>query len=193
MRSAPLNVLVRPSTDDDVAAMLAIYRHHISRGLGDLGAYEAEPFEADDIKRRRKNMRKHRLPHLVAEVDGIIAGYAYAVPFRKRPAYRYTLKHSIYIHPEFVNCGIGRTLLPALMDACAAAGYRQLIGYIDASNQASLRLHESLGFARVGLLPAIGFKFGQWIDSVMLQRALGPGATTPPGSLSEASPSDMPA
>jgi phosphinothricin acetyltransferase len=163
--------------------MLAIYRHHVSRGLGDLGDYEAEPFEAEDIKRRRKNMRKHRLPHLVAEVDGSIAGYAYAVPFRKRPAYRYTLKHSIYIHHEFVGCGVGRTLLPVLIDACAAAGYRQLIGYIDAANQASLRLHESFSFVRVGLLPSVGFKFGHWADSVMLQRALGPGATTPPGNL----------
>jgi phosphinothricin acetyltransferase len=175
------NIVIRPSTDADVSAMLAIYRHHISRGVGDLGAYEAEPLEDEDMKRRRKNMRKHRLPHLVAEVDGAVAGYAYAVPFRKRPAYRYTLKHSIYIHHEFVNCGIGRTLLPALMDACAAAGYRQLIGYIDATNQASHRLHENFGFVRVGLLPAVGFKFGEWADSVMMQRALGPGAATPPG------------
>jgi phosphinothricin acetyltransferase len=181
MSIAPLNILIRASTDADVSAMVAIYRYHISRGIGDLGEYEAEPLQAEDIRRRRKNMRRRRLPHLVAEVEGIIAGYAYAVPFRKRPAYRYTLKHSIYIHNEFLNSGIGRILLPALMDACAAAGYRQLIGYIDASNQASLRLHESFGFVRVGLLPSVGFKFNQWVDSVMLQRGLGPGATTPPG------------
>src|SRR5579859_2128412 len=174
------NVTVRASTDADVPAMLAIYHFHISSGLGDLGAYVAEPLEAEDMRRRRKNMRKHRLPHLVAEVEGIVAGYAYAVPFRKRPAYRYTLKHSIYIHHQFLNCGVGRTLLPALMDACAAAGYRQLIGYIDPANQASLRLHETLGFARVGMLPAVGFKFGEWVDSVIMQRALGPGAATPP-------------
>ena len=128
-------------------------------------------------------MRKRRLPHLVAEVDGSVAGYAYAVPFRKRPAYRYTLKHSIYVHHAFVNCGIGQTLLPALMDACASAGYRQLIGYIDTANKAPLRLHEAFGFVRVGLLPAVGFKFGQWVDSVLVQRALGPGETTLPGTL----------
>jgi L-amino acid N-acyltransferase YncA len=186
MSIAPANIVIRASTEADVPAMLAIYRYHISRGLGDLGAYEAEPLQAEDIKRRRKNMRKHRLPHLVAEVDGVIAGYAYAVPFRKRPAYRYTLKHSIYVHNGFVNLGIGRTLLPALMEACAAAGYRQLIGYVDASNQASLRLHESFGFVRVGLLPAVGFKYDKWADSVMLQRALGPGDTTPPGELRDA-------
>jgi phosphinothricin acetyltransferase len=181
-QSTPLNITVRASTDADVPAMLAIYHHHISAGLGDLGAtQDTGQLEVEDIKRRRKNMRKHRLPHLVATIDGVVAGYAYAVPFRKRPAYRYTLKHSIYIHHQFVSCGVGRTLLPALMDACAAAGYRQLIGYIDPANQASLRLHEGLGFARVGLLPAVGFKFGQWVDSVMVQRALGAGATTPPG------------
>ncbi len=181
MPATPMNILVRASTDADVPAMLAIYRHHTTRGVGDLGAYEAAPLEEEDLKRRRKNMRKSRLPHLVAEVEGTIAGYAYAVPFRKRPAYRYTLKHSIYTHHEFVNSGIGRTLLPALMEACAAAGYRQLIGYIDAANTPSLRLHESLGFVRVGLLPAVSYKFGQWGDSVMMQRALGPGASSPPG------------
>jgi L-amino acid N-acyltransferase YncA len=189
MPTTPLNILVRASTDADVSAMLAIYRHHISRGIGDLGTYEAEPLEDEDMKRRRKNMRKHRLPHLIAEVDGTVAGYAYAVPFRKRPAYRYTLKHSIYTHHEFVNSGVGRTLLPALMDACAAAGYRQLIGYIDAANEASLRLHESFGFVRVGLLAGVGFKFGRWVDSVLMQRALGPGATEPPGALATNAPS----
>ena len=192
MSTTPMEILIRASTDADVSAMLAIYRHHISRGVGDLGAYEAEPLEDEDMKRRRKNMRKHRLPHLVAEVEGAVAGYAYAVPFRKRPAYRYTLKHSIYIHPAFVNRGIGRTLLSALMDACAAAGYRQLIGYIDAANQASLRLHEAFGFVRVGLLPAVGFKFGEWADSVMMQRALGAGATTPPDLWPEPAPAPAP-
>jgi phosphinothricin acetyltransferase len=175
------NIIVRPSTDADVAAMLAIYQHHISHGLGDVGGYEAEPLEAEDMKRRRKNMKNHRLPHVVAEVEGVIAGYAYAVPFRKRPAYRYTLKHSIYIHHGFLNCGIGRTLLKALTEACAAAGYRQMIGYIDASNQASLKLHESFGFVRVGYLPSVGFKFGKWADSVMVQRALGTGDASLPG------------
>jgi phosphinothricin acetyltransferase len=102
------------------------------------------------------------------------------VPFRKRPAYRYAVKHSIYVHPEHLGRGVGRLLLPALIDACAAAGYRQMIGYIDAANQASLRLHESLGFREVGRLPSIGYKFGHWTDSVMVQRSLGLGATAPP-------------
>lgn len=182
MSSMPFKIVVRNATDADVPAMLAIYHHHISTGLIDEDEeHDAGVLEADDLRRRYKNMRKHRLPHLVAEAEGIMAGYAYAVPFRKRPAYRYSLKHSIYIHHQFMNCGVGRTLLPSLVDACAAAGYRQLIGYIDPANEASLKLHESCGFARVALLPAIGFKFGKWVDSVMVQRPLGPGSTTPPG------------
>jgi L-amino acid N-acyltransferase YncA len=175
-------IVVRPSTDEDVPAMLAIYSYHIANGVGDLGGYEAEMLPAEELKRRRKSMRKRRLPHLVADLDGIIAGYAYAVPFRKRPAYRYTVKHSIYVHHEHVHAGIGRILLPALIDACAAAGYRQMIGYIDAANQPSRRLHEACGFRQVGLLPAVAFKFGHWSDSVMVQRALGPGDTAPPGA-----------
>jgi L-amino acid N-acyltransferase YncA len=182
MEPAALNITVRPSTDEDVPAMLAIYSYHIANGVGDLGGYEAEALLPDELKRRRKSMRKRRLPHLVAELDGSVAGYAYAVPFRKRPAYRYTVKHSIYVHHDHVHAGIGRILLPALIDACAAAGYRQMIGYIDTANQPSRRLHEACGFRQVGLLPAVGFKFGHWVDSVMVQRPLGPSDTAPPGA-----------
>jgi L-amino acid N-acyltransferase YncA len=179
-------IVIRPSTDADVPAMLAIYLHHIARGVEDLGDYEPEPVEAEDLKRRRKSMRSKRLPHLVAELDGVVAGYAYAVMFRKRPAYRYTVKHSIYVHPDHLHLGIGRRLLPTLIEACAAAGYRQMIGYIDGANQASLRLHESCGFRCVGLLPSVGYKFGHWSDSVMMQRALGDGDTSPPGAWASA-------
>lgn len=138
------NIVIRPSSDADVPAMLAIYQHHITRGVEDLGDYEPDTLNAEDLKRRRKTMRRRRLPHLVADLNGMVAGYAYAVPFRKRPAYRYTLKHSIYVHPGHLHAGIGRRLLPTLIEACTAAGYRQLIGYIDGANEASLRLHEFL-------------------------------------------------
>ena len=180
MQIASPTILIRPSTDDDVPAMLDIYRHHILRGVGDLGSDEETPLQAEDMKQRRKSMRKKRLPHLVAELGGRVAGYAYAVPFRKRPAYRYTLKHSIYIDGDFLHAGIGRKLLPALIDACAEAGYIQMIGYIDSTNEASLRLHEACGFERVGLLKSVGFKFGHWTDSVMVQRPLGQGDAAPP-------------
>ena len=111
-----------------------------------------------------------------------MVGYAYAVPFRKRPAYRYTVKHSIYVRSDRLQAGIGRQLMTALIDACAAAGFRQMIGYIDAANVASLELHEGFGFRQVGYLPAVGFKFGHWTDTVMVQRSLGPGATEPPAA-----------
>jgi phosphinothricin acetyltransferase len=180
MLNFTVNGVIRPSTDDDVPAMLAIYRHHIQKGVGELGGFESEPLNADDLKQRRKNMRKRRLPHLVADLDGSVVGYAYAVSFRKRPAYRYAVKHSIYIHQDFINIGIGRRLLPALIEACAAAGYRQMIGYIDSANEASLRLHENCGFAKSGLLHSVGFKYGRWIDSVLMQRSLGAGDSQPP-------------
>ena len=159
--------------------MLAIYRHHVGRGV-EPGFTYIDTLEPKDLKRRRRNMRKHRLPHLVADRSGEVLGYAYAVPFRKRPAYRYTVKHSIYIHPEHLHAGIGRILLPALVDACAAGGYRQMIGYIDAANKPSIGLHTACGFREVGYLPSVGYKFAQWTDVVMVQRSLGSGATTEP-------------
>lgn len=173
-------VIVRPSGDDDVDAMLEIYRHHVSHGVGDVGAWVPTPFDAKDLKERRKNMRKNRLPHLVAEIDSVVAGYAYAVPFRKRAAYRYTVKHSIYVHPERLGRGVGRALLRGLVAACAAAGFRQMIGYIDSTNATSLKLHESCGFEIVGRLPAVAFRFDHWADTVLVQRALGTGDLTPP-------------
>jgi L-amino acid N-acyltransferase YncA len=182
VRPSP-DIIIRASSDADVEAMVAIYEHHIGKGVGNVADFDDEArLLPDDLKRRRKTMRKKRLPHLVAERGGQVAGYAYAVPFRKRPAYRYTLKHSIYVHPDHLHAGIGRRLLPALIEACAAGGYRQMIGYIDAENQASLRLHETCGFVRVGYLKAVGFKYGRWSDSVMVQRALGTGSEDQPGT-----------
>ncbi|MFV3127011.1 GNAT family N-acetyltransferase [Niveispirillum sp. KHB5.9] len=175
---APASTLiVRPSTEADVEAMLAIYVHYINRGLGD---YEPEDPDEDDIKRRRKNMLSKRLPHVAAELDGVVVGYAYAVPFRKRPAYRYAVKHSIYVHHDHLSTGVGRRLMQFLIDACAAAGFRQMIGYIDAANEKSLRLHDSFGFTRCGFLPSVGYKYGRWTDSVMVIRPLGEGNSTPP-------------
>jgi L-amino acid N-acyltransferase YncA len=173
-------VAVRPSRDEDVDAMLDIYRRHIARGVEPAFAHDPEALQPDDIKRRRRNMRRHRLPHLVADRGGNVVGYAYAVVFRKRPAYRYTVKHSIYVHPDHLHAGIGRALLPALIDACAAAGFRQMIGYIDASNAPSIGLHIACGFRQVGYLPSVAYKFGQWADMIMMQRSLGSGGTTAP-------------
>ena len=173
----PRDVTVRSSTESDVASMVAIYTHHVTRGLGE---FDAEPMQAVDINRRRKNMLRRRLPHLVAERDGMVVGYAYAVPFRKRPAYRYAVKHSIYVHPDHLHSGIGRQLLPALVEACTGAGYRQMFAYIDAENVPSQSLHEVHGFRRVGLLEGGGFKYGKWTDTLLMQRAIGEGTTTAP-------------
>jgi len=173
-------VFVRNSRDSDVPAMLAIYLHHIRRGVDPGVDGEFETPDAEDLKRRRKSMQRRKMPHIVAEENGVVVGYAYAVPFRKRPAYRFCVKHSIYVHNDHLHRGVGRQLMGALIDACAAAGFRQMIGYIDAANRASLGLHEAFGFRQVGYLPSVGYKFGHWTDTAMIQRSLGPGATEPP-------------
>src|SRR5262249_18187424 len=136
--------------------------------------------QPDDLRDRRKNLRDRRFPHLVATQHGEVIGYAYLVLFRKRPAYRRTVKHSVYVHHNHVSRGVGRLLMSELIDACAAAGFRQMIGYIDADNTASLALHEKFGFSRVGYLPGVAYRYGRWADSVMVQRSLGPGTTMPP-------------
>lgn len=163
-------VLIRPSVEQDVPAMLEIYGYHIQHGLG---PFDVEPLHPEELKRRRKAMLKRKLPHLVAESEGVLVGYAYAAPFRKRPAYRYTVEHSIYIHKDHQGRGIGRLLLPALIEACTAAGCRQMVAVVDSANLPSLRLHENFGFVRAGVLRAVGFKFGRWADSVFMQRPLG--------------------
>jgi len=182
-REAAIPVVIRNSRDSDVPAMLAIYLHHIRRGVDPgVDAGEFETPDTEDIKRRRKSMNRRKMPHLVAEDGGAVVGYAYAVPFRKRPAYRYTVKHSIYVRSDRLHAGIGRQLMASLIDSCAAAGFRQMIGYIDAANVASLKLHEGFGFRQVGYLPSVGYKFGRWTDTVMVERSLGPGATEPPAA-----------
>lgn len=180
-------IVIRPSREADVEAMLAIYRRHIRRGIEDGVADTGTP-QPDDLKERRKNLlssknpKNRKLPHLVATLGGEVVGYAYVVLFRKRPAYRFTVKHSVYVHHDHLGRGVGRLLMQALIDASAAAGYRQMIGYIDAENAASLSLHERFGFARVGLLPGVAYRYGKWSDSVMVQRSLGAGATLPPAA-----------
>jgi L-amino acid N-acyltransferase YncA len=172
-------VTIRPSRDSDVEAMLSIYRRHIRHGIED-GIEDSGTPEPDDLRDRRKNLRNHRLPHLVACYGGEVVGYAYVVLFRKRPAYRYAVKHSIYVHHDHVGRGVGRLLLEQLIDVCAANGFRQMIGYIDADNTASLALHEKLAFRKVGLLPGVAYRYGRWADTVLVQRSLAAGATEPP-------------
>ena len=134
--------------------------------------------------RRRRDILELKLPYLVAERSGRVVGYCYVTRYRTRSAYRLTLEDSIYVAAAEVGRGIGRPLLSMLVERCAELGYRQMVAVIGGSDQwPSIRLHERLGFTRAGLLPAVGFKFGSWIDCVLMQRALGSGATTPPGEI----------
>ena len=170
---------VRDSGDEDIPAIQAIYAHHVLHGLA---SFEEAPPDAAEIGRRRADGLARRLPYLVAELEGSVVGYAYAAPYRTRVAYRYTLENSVYVAAGLVGRGVGRALLAVLIPRCEAAGYRQMVAVIgDSANEASIGLHAAFGFARVGLLPSVGFKFGRWVDSVLMQRALGPGDGTLPG------------
>ncbi len=169
---------IRASAPTDVRAIAAIYAHHVRNGLA---SFEIVPPDDAEIARRRESILARDLPYIVADLDRKIAGYAYAAPYRERPAYRYTLEDSVYIDPSAARQGVGRALLDSLIKTCAALGYRQMIAVIgDSANTASIGLHEACGFARTGLLPSVGFKLGRWVDSVLMQRALGSGDTGVP-------------
>ncbi|MGA8550774.1 MAG: N-acetyltransferase family protein, partial [Stellaceae bacterium] len=169
---------LRPSEDRDLAAITAIYRHHVLHGVA---SFEETPPEIDEMARRRGEIVARGLPYLVAEEGGHVIGYCYASLYRTRSAYRFTIEDSIYVDAAEIGRGIGRDLLSALIERCAAQGYRQMVAVIGGSDQwPSIRLHAALGFSRVGLLPAVGFKFGGWIDTVLMQRALGEGADIAP-------------
>jgi phosphinothricin acetyltransferase len=135
------------------------------------------------MARRRRTVIAARLPYLVAELDSRIAGYAYASPFRPRPAYAATVENSVYVADWAQRRGVGRALLTGLIEACAAAGKQQMIAVIgDSANEASISLHQTVGFYRVGTLQAVGFKHGRWLDVVLMQRCLSPGADALPTS-----------
>jgi len=171
--------LIRSSRDDDVEAIAAIYGYHVMHGVA---SFEEVPPAADEIARRRAEIVARGLPYLVAERAGRIVGYCYASPFRPRVSYRFTLEDSIYVDAAETGRGIGRALLGSLLASGTELGYRQMVAVIGGRETvASIRLHEALGFAHIGVFPAIGFKFGRWIDVVLMQCALGPGAATLPG------------
>jgi L-amino acid N-acyltransferase YncA len=171
-------VQVRPATPDDIEAIQAIYAHHVLKGLA---SFEEEPPSAAELRRRYEALVAQRLPYLVAEFGGIVAGYAYCGLYRTRSAYRYSLEDSVYVRPDAQGRGIGKTLLGELIRCSEALGYRQMIAVIgDSANAASIGLHESEGFLRAGTLRSVGFKFGRWVDSLIMQRPLGSGDSTAP-------------
>lgn len=172
------DVAVRPSRAEDIDAIQAIYAHHVLHGLA---SFEEVPPDAAELVRRREAIVAQGLPYLVAEIDGKVVGYAYAGLYRTRSAYRFTLEDSVYVDDGCRGRGVGRALLDRLIAACERWGARQLIAVIgDSGNAGSIGLHAAMGFTHTGLLPAIGFKHGRWVDSVLMQRPLGSGADTLP-------------
>ena len=169
---------MRPAVTDDIPAIHAIYAHHVLKGLG---SFEEEPPPAEELRRRYDDVARRGLPYLVAEFGGVIAGYGYCALYRGRSAYRYTLEDSVYVRQDVQGRGVGTALLSELIRRCEALGYRQLVAVIgDSAHTASISLHAALGFVRVGTLSSVGFKFGRWVDSVVMQRPLGTGDATKP-------------
>jgi phosphinothricin acetyltransferase len=176
MDRSPLTI--RPSTADDLTAITAIYARNVAHGTG---TFELDAPDAAETARRRDDVLAKGLPWLVAELDGCVVGYAYANHFRPRPAYRFCVEDSIYLDPSAQGRGVGRLLLAELMARCQASGARQMLAVIgDSANAGSIGVHRALGFAPVGLLRDSGWKFERWLDVVLMQRALGLGASTAP-------------
>nr|WP_244460006.1 GNAT family N-acetyltransferase [Roseomonas fluvialis] len=174
-KSAPT---IRPSRDADLPAITAIYAHWVTHGLA---SFELDPPGQDEMALRRAAVLAAGYPYFVAEHDGRVTGYAYASAYRARPAYRFAVENSVYVAPGSTRDGAGAALLDALVAECTNRGFRLMIAVIgDSANAPSIGLHARAGFARAGLLPAVGWKHGRWVDSVLMTRPLGAGPATPP-------------
>ena len=172
------SITLRPSTEADIPAIHAIYEHAVLHGTG---TFETDVPDLAEMTRRRSEVLGRGLPWLVAEQAGEVTGYAYANYFRPRLAYRFCLEDSIYLAPAAQGKGVGRLLLAELMTRCEAAGARQMLAVIgDAENKGSIGLHTSLGFEHTGVLKSSGWKFGRWLDVVLMQRQLGSGNASSP-------------
>ncbi len=174
-----MTAAIRPAKTSDIAAITRIYAHAVEHGTS---SFELTPPDEAEMARRMNELVGKGFPYIVAEIDGGLRGYAYAGLYRTRPAYRFTLEDSVYVSPHMQRRGIGRALLAALIEAAQARGFRQMIAVIgDSPNQAgSIGLHEAVGFRHVGILQDVGFKHDGWRDTLLMQRELGPGATTDP-------------
>lgn len=179
MKSKQSPATVRDALPEDLDAVRAIYAHHVLHGLG---SFEEQPPDLAEMTRRHRSVAEAGLPYLVAELDGKVVGYAYAGPFRPRPAYRHTVENSVYVAPGLDGRGIGRALLAELVARCTALGKRQMVAVIGGGydNAGSARVHAALGFKEAALLKGVGWKLGRWLDVLMMQLPLGDGAGTPP-------------
>jgi phosphinothricin acetyltransferase len=165
-----MSVIIRAAAASDMDAIATIYAHHVNHGTA---TFEAEAPDSNEIARRWSEVTAKGLPWLVADDGSEVVGYAYSGPYRSRLAYRHTAEDSIYVRADRLGTGLGRLLMPALIDATKACGMRQMIAVIgDSGNQASIHLHRRFGFQDAGLLKDVGFKFGRWLDTVFLQRSL---------------------
>jgi L-amino acid N-acyltransferase YncA len=171
--------LLRDATPGDFPAIAAIYAHHVLHGAA---SFEETPPESDELLRRHAAVRGQGLPWIVAELNGNVAGYCYATPYRPRAAYRYTVEDSIYIDESCRGLGLGRLLLEALIERCENGPWRQMIAVIADLRGGSLALHRGLGFEMVGTLHAVGFKHNEWRDTTLMQRALSAGSKTVPAA-----------
>jgi phosphinothricin acetyltransferase len=171
-------LLIRPSTPSDLSTITAIYCWNVRNGTG---TFELDAPDEAEMARRRDDVLSKGLPWMVVQRDGAVLGYAYANHFRPRKAYRFCLEDSVYLAPEAQGQGLGRLLLAELLALCEAAGARQMLAVIgDSANRGSIGVHRSLGFEHVGVMKAAGWKFDQWRDVVIMQKALGQGSTTDP-------------
>ena len=170
-------VRVRDSVEADVAAIHAIYAQHVLHGTA---SFELTPPTVDEMRQRRADVVAKALPYLVGEQNGVVVGYAYVTLYRPRPAYRFTVEDSVYVQEGLSGQGIGSLLLAEIIKLCTAKGYRQMMAVVGDSNPPSVILHERHGFTLAGTFKAVGFKFGAWRDTAMLQRALGEGDQTDP-------------
>jgi L-amino acid N-acyltransferase YncA len=171
---------IRPSRDQDLPAITAIYAHHVLHGTG---TFETEPPTEADMVGRRADVLAKGLPYLVAEEDGRVLGYAYCQWFKPRPAYRFSAEDSIYLHPDAQGKGLGKALLTELARQAEAVGIRKLIAVIgDSANKGSVGVHRALGFQPVGVIQSCGWKFGKWLDIVLMEKQIGAGDSTPPQS-----------
>jgi phosphinothricin acetyltransferase len=169
---------IRPATEADLASVTGIYDHAVRFGTA---TFELVPPDLNEMTQRFRALTDGGFPYLVAELDGLVIGYAYAGAYRARPAYRFTVENSIYLQPAIHRRGIGGLLLRRLIGECEARGYRQMIAVIgDSANAGSIGVHRACGFQMIGTHPNVGLKFGRWLDIVMMQLALGDGATTIP-------------
>ena len=169
---------IRPSTEDDIPAISAIYAHHVLTGTG---TFETTPPTEDDMRNRRADVLAKGLPYLVAEIEGKVAGFAYCNWFKPRPAYRFSAEDSIYLAPEAHGKGLGKLLLTELMAQAERCGVRKLIAVIgDSANAGSIGVHTSCGYAQVGVIAACGWKFDRWLDIVLMEKAIGAGHSAPP-------------